>query len=48
VAREVIGAEKIVDYTHRPSPLERITDRLGVVMAKGFAAVLGITESGLR
>jgi len=48
VAREVIGAEKIVDYTHRPSTLERITDRLGVVMAKGFAGVLGITETGLR
>jgi protease-4 len=43
VAREVIGAEKIVDYTRRPSPLERLTDRLGVVMAKGFAAALGIT-----
>lgn len=48
VAREVIGAEKIVDYTHRPSPLERLTDRLGVVMAKGFAGTLGVTETGLR
>jgi protease IV len=48
VARDLIGAEKIVDYTHRPSPLERITARLGVVMAKGFADVLGINETGLR
>jgi protease-4 len=48
VAREFIGAEKIVDYTHRPTPLERITDRLGVVMAKGFAAALGITGTTLR
>jgi protease-4 len=48
VAREVIGAEKIVDYTNRPSPLERITDRLGVVMAKSVASVLGITETELR
>lgn len=48
VAREVIGAEKIVDYTHHPSPWERLADRLGVVMAKGFASVLGITETGLR
>jgi protease-4 len=48
VAREIIGAEKIVDFTHHPSPLERLTDRLGVVMAKGFASVLGITATGLR
>jgi protease-4 len=48
VAREVIGAKKIVDYTHRPSPLERITDRLGVEMAKGFAGVLGLGDSRLR
>ena len=48
VAREVIGAEKIVDYTHRPSPLERLTNRFGVVMAKAFAAILGVTETGLR
>ena len=48
VAREIIGAEKIVDYTHRPSPLERITDRLGLVMAKSLAGVLGISQTGLR
>ena len=39
VAREVIGAERIVDGTQRPSPLERLTDRLGVVRAKALAAV---------
>ena len=48
VAREVIGAEKIVDYTHRPTPLERLTNRFGVVMAKAFAEILGVTETGLR
>ena len=48
VAREIIGAEKIVDFTHRPSPLERITDRLGLVMAKSLAGVLGISETALR
>jgi protease-4 len=48
VARELIGAEKIVDYTHRPSPLERLTNRFGVVMAKAFAGILGISETGLR
>ena len=48
VASEVIGAEKIVDYTHRPSPLERLTNRFGVVMAKAFAGILGVSETGLR
>ena len=48
VARDVIGAEKIVDYTHHPSPLQRLTDRLGVTMAKGFASAAGVTETGLR
>jgi len=48
VASEVIGAKKMVDYTHRPSPLERITDRLGVVMAKTFASFVGLTETGVR
>lgn len=48
VAREVIGAEHIVDYTRRPSPLERLTDRLGVVMAKGFAAAAGAGDTALR
>jgi len=48
VAREVIGADRIVDFTHRPSPLERITNRLGVVMAKTFAGILGMTETELR
>ena len=48
VARELIGAEKIVDYTHRPSPLERFTNRFGVVMAKTFAGILGMSETGLR
>ena len=48
VAREVIGAEKIVDYTHHMSPLERLTDRFGVAMAKDFADILGMTETRLR
>jgi protease-4 len=48
VARELIGAEKIVDYTRRPSPLERFTNRFGVVMAKAFAGILGVSATGLR
>ena len=40
VAREIIGAEKIIDYTPRPNYLDRFAERLGVSMAgifeKGF------------
>lgn len=34
VAREVIGAERIVDYTPKPGYLEQFTERLGMAMAK--------------
>lgn len=41
VAREIIEAEKIIDYTPRPNYLDRFADRLGVAMAsifeKGFS-----------
>lgn len=36
VAREIIEAEKIVDYTPRPNYLDRFADRLGVAMASIF------------
>jgi len=36
VAREVIGAEDIVDFTEKPDLLERLSDRIGVAMAKGL------------
>jgi len=48
VARDVIGAEKIVDYTRHPSPFERFADRLGVVMAKGLASSMGLSETAVR
>ncbi|HHM06418.1 MAG TPA: S49 family peptidase [Gammaproteobacteria bacterium] len=48
VARDVIKAEKIVDYTHRPSPLERFTERFGVALVDGVASVLGVEQTGLR
>jgi len=40
VAREVIGVEKIVDFTRKPNPFERFADRLGVVMVKALAALV--------
>ncbi len=39
VAREVIGAERIVDYTYRPPVFERFTDRLGVVLSERLLTV---------
>jgi protease-4 len=36
VAREVIGEEEIVDFTVKPDLLERLSDRIGVAMAKGL------------
>ncbi len=41
VAREIIEAEKIIDYTPRPNYLDRFADRLGVAMA-------GIFERGFN
>ena len=36
VAREVIGEEEVVDFTEKPDLLERLSDRIGVAMAKGL------------
>ena len=36
VAREIVEAEKIIDYTPRPNYLDRFADRLGVAMASIF------------
>ncbi|MDX9741601.1 MAG: S49 family peptidase [Gammaproteobacteria bacterium] len=35
VARDIVGAERIVDYTHRPPVFERFAGRLGGVLADG-------------
>ena len=48
VARDLIGVEKIVDYTRHPTPFERFADRLGMVMGKGLASAMGISETSLR
>lgn len=41
VARELIGAEEIVDYTPRPDFLERFSERFGVAMARAVAEMVG-------
>ena len=47
VAREVIGAEEIVDFTLRPSHLDTIADRLGAGIARTLGAALN-PEIGRR
>lgn len=42
VAREVIGAGEIVDFTLRPSRLDVIADRLGAGIARTLGAELGL------
>lgn len=45
VARELIGAEDIVNYTPQPDFLQRFSDRFGVAMAKALAEVVGRTPN---
>lgn len=40
VAREVIGEEEVVDYSQEPDLLERLTNRIGVAMAKGLSELM--------
>ena len=48
VAREVIGAEEIVDYTVRANLLRRLADRIGMAMGRSVASELHLRNSGLR
>ncbi len=44
VAREVIGVEKIIDYTLHPNYLEQFAERLGVALGKGIFSVLNTNQ----
>ena len=45
VAREVIGAEDIVDFTREPDLLERLSERMGVAMARALGRFM-VQDSG--
>ncbi len=47
VAREVIGAEKVVDFTAQPDLWERFADRFGASMAEGLGDQLGMDSEPL-
>lgn len=48
VARQVIGEEDLVDYSHRKSPFQDIVDQLGVALGEGFASQLIESRLELR
>jgi protease-4 len=48
VAREVIGAEDIVDYTREPDLLKRISDRIGVAMARAMSELVTGSNSPVK
>ncbi len=48
VAREVIGAEEIVDFSVQPDPFSQFTESLGVSVGKTMASVLGLGVISLR
>jgi protease-4 len=48
VAREIIGEEEIVEYTREPDLLERISDRLGVALARALTDVAAYTGGTIR
>ncbi len=48
IAREVIGAEKLRDFTPRADYWERVARQLGASMAQSMAAILGLQQGGLR
>jgi protease IV len=47
LARNKIKLKNFIDYTYKPSPLERFTKGLGTSMASGFSNSLGL-NSGIK
>jgi len=45
VARDVIGAEDIVDFTHKEKTLDRLIERLGAGAASAFGRLLGAEQN---
>ncbi|BAN69062.1 S49 family peptidase [endosymbiont of unidentified scaly snail isolate Monju] len=41
VARDVVGIEKVVDFTAKDDPLQRLADRIGVAGAEALAKLAG-------
>jgi len=48
VAREVVGNEKIVDYTVRPNFLDRFADKVGAAMGREISTSVGLQGFNLQ
>jgi protease-4 len=48
VARDVIGAEQIVDYTVHENLIQRLAERFGMAMGRGVATALRLPANGLQ
>lgn len=48
VARDIIGVEEMVDFTHRESPFQRFTRQLGTSIGNTLATHLGLSAPILR
>lgn len=48
VARDIVGAEEIVDFTPQPDPFERLTKTLGIAAASAMAKVLTTNSISLQ
>lgn len=46
VAREIVQAEKLVDYTPKPEPWQRLIDQLSVSFSKALTTQLGLNQNG--
>lgn len=48
VARDLVGTEELVDFTHRESPFQRFSRQLGASIGNTLATHLGLTAPTLR
>lgn len=48
VARQIVGEEELVDYSHRRSPIQDIVDRFGISIGTGIADYLMESRLELR
>jgi len=48
IAREIIKAEKIKDFTPKPNYLDRFAERLGATVARGLVQQLSLNSATLQ
>ena len=48
VARDVIGADKLVEFTAKKDLFERLADRMGTTLANSLLAVMGSGYAQVR